>query len=430
MKLISKPSQLSGKVIIPASKSHTIRAVIIASMANGISRVMNPLLSEDGISALNACKTLGVRIDEDSDGNWTIYGTGGDFSHLKGQEVVIDVGNSGTTARLIIGLSANTGVPVRIQGDESTSSRPMHQLTEALQNLGVSVTYHENYGKLPLTIQGPIKGGKTTVDATSSQFLSSLLINVPCAEGDTEIEVTVLNEIPYVEMTLWWLKERKINFQSTDLKHYKIAGGQKYPAFEDVAIPGDFSSASFFFVAAALCGKDVEIHGLYMDDTQGDKRVLEILKAMGANITIENNIITISQSELIGGEFDINDIPDALPVLSVAACYAKGKTVLKNVPQARLKETDRIAVMHEELAKIGGNTEEMPDGLIIYESKLHSGTTHSHHDHRIAMSLAVAGLMIEGGVVIEQGEAMRVTFPTFSELMCSIGGSVVLVDDE
>jgi len=426
MKLIAKPSQLSGKVLIPASKSHTIRAVIIASMAEGVSKVLNPLLSEDGVSALNACKTLGVRIDEDSEGNWTVYGTGGDFTHLQGKDIVIDVGNSGTTARLIIGLSANTGVPIRIQGDESTSSRPMYQLTEALQNLGVTVTYHENYGKLPLTVHGPIKGGKTEVDATSSQFLSSLLINTPCAENDTEINVTVLNEVPYVEMTLWWLKERKINFQTEGQKHYRIAGGQKYSAFEGVAIPGDFSSASFFFVAAALCGKDVEIHGLYMDDTQGDKRVLEILKAMGADITIDNNVITISKSELIGGEFDINDIPDALPILSVAGCFAKGTTVLKNVPQARLKETDRIAVMHEELAKIGGNTEEMPDGLIIHETKLHSGVTHSHHDHRIVMSLAVAGLMTDGGVEVEQGEAMRVTFPNFDELMRSIGGDVEL----
>ncbi len=433
MLLHASPSVLSGQVTIPASKSHTIRAIIIASMADGVSIIRNPLRSDDGKSALQACRTLGIKIEEKNDEDgvplWVVHGCGGNFSHLKGKTVHIDVGNSGTTARLIIGLSSLAEEKITISGDASTSARPMHQLTEALSSLGVHIQYHKEYGKLPLTVQGPLKGGECSVDATSSQFLSSLLINTPLSREDVTIRVTTLNEIPYVYMTLWWLDTCGIHYTKTeDLSCFTIQRRQSYPPLkEGISIPGDFSSASFFFVAASLFSDKktgVTIEGLYMNDTQGDKRVLEVLKAMGADIRTKGNTITIFPAELHGGEFDLNDIPDALPVLAVAGCFAKGTTLLTNVPQARIKETDRIAVMCEELTKCGAAIEELPDGLRIKGSELHTAQLSSHHDHRIVMSLAVAGLGIKGGVQIENAEAMAVTFPDFHLKMQSIGAEI------
>ncbi len=435
MLLFSQPSSLSGQVTIPASKSHTIRAIIIASLAEAgaVSKIRNPLYSSDGKSALQACRSLGVKIEETVDETgvplWVVHGCGGDFSHLKGKKTDIDVGNSGTTARLIIGLASLTGEEVTISGDASTSSRPMHQLTEALRSLGVHIRYQKEYGKLPLTVKGGIKGGECSVDATSSQFLSSLLINTPLAKKDVTIKVTKLNEIPYVYMTLWWLDSCGIRYEKADdLSWFKIKGNQSYPPLTgNISIPGDFSSASFFFAAAALFGKPeegVKIKGLFMNDTQGDKQVLEVLKEMGADIRIKGNEISIFQSELQGKEFNLNNIPDALPILAVVGCFAKGTTTLTNVPQARIKETDRIAVMCQELKKCGARIEELPEGLRIHHSKLHTAEVNSHHDHRVVMSLAVAGLGIEGGVEITDAEAMDVTFPDFDKKMQELGGSI------
>lgn len=254
------------------------------------------------------------------------------------------------------------------------------------------------------------------------------MVNCPLLEKDTEVSLIRLNEIPYVEMTLWWLDKQGIRYSNDNFKNFMIYGSQEYKPF-DITIPGDFSSATFFAVLAAVSGCEILLENLDMTDPQGDKAVFSILESMGAVITYEGNSIRVKGNGLKGMEIDMNSIPDALPAMAVAGCFAEGETRLVNVPQARLKETDRIRVMFEELSKMGADIEELPDGLIIKKSRLKGCRVKGHYDHRIVMALAVAGLNIDGDTIIDTAEAMNVTFPEFVKLVHSCGGNAELTED-
>jgi 3-phosphoshikimate 1-carboxyvinyltransferase len=434
MKLIVEPSRLKGEVEIPASKSHTIRAVFIASLADGNSEIINPLESADGLSSVEACRCLGAGIElpppplltkEGKKGvKWVVQGTGGNIKPVK---KIIDVGNSGTTARFCTGTASLGRDTVTITGDEQTRKRPMQSLIDALINLGAHIKSVEGNGRLPITVKGRLRGGKTEVSGMTSQFISSLLINSPLSNGDSEVYVRELNEKPYVGMTLWWLDRQGIKYQQENLERFFIKGNQSYKAFKE-RVPADFSSATFFLCAGAITESEIVLKGLDMNDTQGDKKIVSILKDMGANIEIKKEGIMVKGGKLKGMEIDMNDTPDALPAMAVVGCIAEGKTVLRNVPQARIKETDRIAVMREELSKMGADIEELPDGLIIKESRLKGAKVSGHGDHRAVMSLAVAGLAAKGVTEIDTAEAMNITFPNFVDLMKNSGAEIRLTD--
>ena len=212
-----------------------------------------------------------------------------------------------------------------------------------------------------------------------------------------------------------------------DLSEFHVPGGQSY-APVDRRIPGDFSSATFFLCAGALPENDIVCRGLDYADTQGDKAIVDYLRQMGANVTVEEDEIRVKAAALSGCELDLNATPDALPAMAVLGCFAEGETRLINVPQARLKETDRIAVMREELEKLGADVEELEDGLIVRESKLHGAILDGHADHRVVMALAIAGTHIEGETTIEGAEAMDITYPGFAEALAGLGGDVACVD--
>jgi len=271
-----------------------------------------------------------------------------------------------------------------------------------------------------------MKGGKTSLDAVTSQYLSALLISAPLAEKDTKIEIIRLNEIPYVDITLWWLDKLNIRYENDSYKFFNIPGGQKYKSFNAI-IPGDFSSATFFMVLAAISRGEFILENLDMSDPQGDKQVLGILESMGTKVKIDENSITVKGDRLIGREIDMNSIPDALPAMAVAGCFAEGETRLVNVPQARLKETDRIHVMFEELSRLGADVEELPDGIVIRQSKLKGCHVKGHGDHRIVMALAIAGLNIEGETVIDTAEAVNVTFPEFVDIIKACNGDIEFI---
>ncbi|MFQ5892943.1 MAG: 3-phosphoshikimate 1-carboxyvinyltransferase, partial [Nitrospinota bacterium] len=203
--------------------------------------------------------------------------------------------------------------------------------------------------------------------------------------------------------------------------------GQRYRA-DEVAVPGDFSSATIFLAAGAIGAGTITLQGLDMSDTQGDKAVVEMLRGMGARLEVDAAGLTVGPGELVGQELDLNDTPDALPALAVVGCFARGRTVLRNVPQARIKETDRIAAMAAELRKLGARLEELPDGLIIHESALRGTVVEGRGDHRIVMALAVAGLRAAGSTTVTTAEAIEVTFPTFVELMTRLGAEIRLQD--
>jgi 3-phosphoshikimate 1-carboxyvinyltransferase len=422
---VQHTSALSGEIIIPSSKSHTIRAVIIASLAQGRSKLLNPLFSEDTKSAIQACESLGAKIEQKPD-SLIIEGFG---SSPAKPSTVIDMLNSGTSTNLIMGILGGLGIEAEITGDESLQTRPVKPLAVALEMLGCKIDFTEENGCPPLKISGRIKGGKTTLEASkSSQYVSSLLIACPLAEQDTEIFVENPTELPYIEMTVKWLDEQNIKYERNGYNYFKISGNQKYKSFEK-SIPGDWSSAAFPICAAAITKSDVLIKGVDINDVQGDKSIIEYLKNMESDIRIEENGIRIKGGKLQGKELDINATPDALPALSVVGCLAEGETRLVNVAQARVKETDRIKVMADELKKMGALIEELPDGLIIKKSSLEGTKLCGHHDHRVVMALSIAAMASDNESIIDTAEAVSVTYPNYVNTMRKLGANITLIEE-
>jgi 3-phosphoshikimate 1-carboxyvinyltransferase len=415
---INKTEKLSGEIEIPRSKSHTIRAVVIASLADGASKIINPLFSDDTKAAINGCKALGAKIEQKGN-DIVVKGFDGKPHEPKEK---LDMLNSGTSINMLTSVAALGSFKVTLDGDASLRKRPVQPLLDALKNLGVSATSINNNNCPPIEIQGPIKGGKAEIDCKSSQYLSSLLISCPLIEKNTEIIVKNLCEIPYIEMTLNWLKDSRIKYENKGLEYFKIPGKQKYESFEKT-IPADWSSAAFPICAAAITQSDVTIKGLDINDAQGDKKIIDYLKKMGANITInnKNGEIKIIGTQLNGTEIDLNKTPDLLPVMAVVACFANGTTRLVNVAHARIKETDRIKVMHNELKKMGADISELEDGLIIKHKTLKGASLAGHSDHRVVMALSLAGLIAEGKTIIDTAESVSVTYPDYFKSMKALG---------
>ena len=387
---------------IPGSKSHTIRAILIAAFSRGVSKIRNPLFSEDTKAAFNAAEKLGAKVEVLEDGHLVII----DSRKLgEGMESVeLDMLNSGTTTYLITGLAASLGIEVKIKGDESLSSRPVGPLLSAYEELGAKCSSSGGYP--PFSIKGPLKGGKVSIEARTSQFLS---------------RTPLLYEKPYVTMTLSWLDMENIEYRiSDDYQDAFVKGRGKYAPL-DVSIKGDYSSATFFFVLAAASRRRIRIKGLDRNDSQGDKRVLSLLEEMGASIRWEGeDVIIEGTGKIRGGTYDINDIPDALPALAVLSLFAENTVTLCNVSQARIKETDRIKVMHDELEKAGARIEEMPDGLVIHPSSIHASKLSGHADHRVIMALSVLKKLSGKDIELDDASKASVTFPTFFEILSSI----------
>lgn len=411
-----KRASYSGTIVIPASKSQTIRALLIALMAQGKSRITHPLFSSDTESAISALLALGADIERKDDGT-LLVDSASLFKDESRNEIFIDAGNSGTTTALILPILALYDKEFIITGDDQLKKRPFGPLLESLEELGAEVS--SNGGFLPARIKGPMRGGNTTIECRTSQYLSGLLLALPLAEEDSRVTCSLLYEKPYVRMTEWWMKREGIDFTlSPDLLENSVRGRQSYKTIDEY-IEGDFSSASFFFGLAAIHGTPVTVTGLDRFSTQGDKRILEVLGEMGCSIEWNGMSVTVTgPGALKGGEYDINDIPDALPILAVVACYSKERTIFKNVAQARIKETDRINVMKTELEIMGADITEMPDGLVINgKGGLLGGSVSGHGDHRIIMALSVAGTRSVNETEIDDTRAVAVTFPTFYTLL-------------
>ena len=406
--------KLSGKIIIPSSKSQTIRALLISVFSRGVSYIKHPLISDDTESCINAVKAMGADVNILENGDITVDAT---YAFSDMDELSIDAGNSGTTEYLSLPMLSSLGIQVNIDGDEMLRKRPLKPLLDALESLGAETESTEGFP--PASIRGPLDGGECTIECKTSQYLSGLLLGAPLAIGDSHIKCTVLFEKPYVKMTLKWLDDQGIKYRiSDDLEEVWVKGGQSYKPL-DTYIEGDFSSASFFFVAAAIHGTEVTVEGLDKNSTQGDKEILNILEKMGCSIKWNGMAVTVKGPEkLKGGVFDLNAIPDTLPALSVAAAFAEGDTILGNVEQARIKETDRIKVMRENLNELGVEAEERRDALIIHgNGSVKGGKAKGYGDHRVIMALAILGTKTEEKTEIDDVSAASVTFPTFFDLL-------------
>ena len=425
MKVTTRPGRLRGRIAVPGSKSHTIRALIIAALADGESLITGALHSEDTAACAGALRSLGVRVDAEPVADALDLRVFGSGPRLRPPTATLDCANSGTTLYLALSIAALQEFPVRFTGDAQLQRRSAGPLLAALEAAGARVD-RENGECVPLTVTGPLQGGHVAIECTTSQYLSSLLLAAPLAPRGMVISVPLLNERPYVEMTLSWLTDQGIHVVRDDWNRFEVAGGGSYRPFSR-RIPGDFSSATFLLAAAAVTGSRLVLDGLEMTDSQGDKEVVRILERLGCSVAIESHSVSITgpaTDGLTGGEIDLNAMPDALPALAVVGTCCREPLRLVNVPQAREKETDRISIMARALTDLGGRVDELPDGMIVYPARLSGGTVDSAGDHRVAMALAVAGLCATESVTVTNAGVASITYPGFYDALGACGANI------
>lgn len=420
MKYRVEQSRLAGECSVPPSKSHTMRALLLGAMAEGRSLIRNPLPSPDTAAMITACRALGAGIER-ADDFCAINGTGGAPSV---PEQVIDVGNSGQVLRFGAALAALLPHYTVITGDASVRSiRPMQPLLDALAQLGALAVSSKGDGHAPVIIRGPARPGEVRMNGADSQPVSAMLFLAAFLPGVTRIAVTDPGELPWIDLTLYWLDKIGARCVNESYSLYTVEGPVSYSGFE-YTVPGDWSSAAFPVAAALVTGSQVTLRNMDMADPQGDKAVIGMFERMGARFAVSDGALTVLPHDgLRGITVDVNAAIDAVPVLATVACFAEGPTTITGAAIARRKESDRLAGIAGELAKMGARIEEFEDGLTIYPTPLHGATVASRHDHRLAMALAVAGLAA-GGTVVEDAECAVKSFPGFAAVMRGLGAAI------
>lgn len=426
MNVIIQPGALSGTLQVPGSKSHTIRSVLLATLAEGTSILKNPLASGDGLSALEAARCFGAKIEQQDD-LWIITGRGGD---LQVPVNVIDTKNSGTTTSFFTSVAALVDGYTVITGDEQIRRRPIKNLVNAINALGATAFLTRQDSECPpLVVRGKLMGGSVSLVGRNSQHISSLLVSCALAEGRTEIHVIDAREKPYVQMTLDWMRKFGVEVENPEnYTHFIIEGGHRYKAGE-FSIASDWSAVAFPLVGAAITDSDLLLPGLDFGDSQGDKRVVEILRQFGAQIEmVGSDALRVIGGATLKSDFaiDLSDIPDSLPALSVLATQAEGTTRFVNLEHVRQKETDRVQEMCDKLGTLGADIHIQDDVLVVHgPTPLRGGTVDSSNDHRIAMALAVAGLAAEQAIEVTNADCAAVSFPLFFEKFAACGAKIV-----
>lgn len=400
---------VQATITLPGSKSYTHRALMAAALAAGESVLTNALAAEDTELTAQALTRLGAGID------WqgaTIRVTGRSGRWLP-TPLPIYLGNSGTSMRFLTALAALGEGEYLLTGTERLCQRPLGELLEALGQVGVQAISERGDGCPPVRVTGGLTGGKAQLSgAISSQYLSALLFIGPLAPAGLAINITgELVSRPYVDLTLEVLGNFGISYYREGYRYFELPGGQSYLPRE-YEIEADASSASYFWAAAAVTGGRVTITNLSLESSQGDAAFPEVLGRMGCAIESTPAGLTVQGGPLQGVTVDMATMPDLVPTLAVLAAFAAGDTVITGVAHLRHKESDRLAAVAAELAKMGITAHETPDGLIIRGGTPQGAVIHTYNDHRIAMSFAVAGLNIPG-VSIEDPECVAKSFPDF-----------------
>ena len=429
-----------GEINAPASKSYTHRALFAASLGDKECRLSHCLMSADTKSTMEACRMFGAEIAEtENEGGEKEIVVKGFGKNPKLPDRPIDVGNSGTTLRFMTAFSGIIDGRIELTGDESIQKRPNTPLLETLNKMSANAYSVKNNNCAPLVVEGKIKPCRVSIDGgMSSQFISALLLSCPLLEDETVLSIDgELKSKPYVDITLEIAKiagiqikelnENKNGGKENAGLSYQIPGNQTY-AFSDYIIPGDFSSVSYVLAAGALIpGAEIVVKNIF-PSAQGDSALVEILEKMGADISWnkENGIIKVSNTDgrrLKGIVCDVGKTPDLVPTLAVLGAFADGEMRITNAEHVRLKETDRLKAMATELSKLGAAVEETKDGLIIFgekSKKMKGVKLHGWDDHRIVMSLFIAGMMI-GDVEIDTSESVKISYPEFFEDMKKAG---------
>ena len=417
MKVTVVSGEVEGSLSTPCSKSYAQRAFAAALLAEGRSTIRGLELCDDTRSAIEAITALGAKVEWVDEHTCTIDGG------LSPQSDTINTGESGLSTRLFTPIAALSDKTIRIEGRGSMLRRPIGMMIAPLQELGVEV---ECDGFLPITVKGPLRGGETDVDGfVSSQFLTGLLMALPLAEEETVLHINKLNSRPYIAMTIDAVEKFGVRIEHNDYKEFYIPAGQKYePA--DYYIEGDWSSASFMLVAAAIAGK-VRVKNMSPLSLQADVTIIDVLEDAGAEIITSPTDITVERNELRAFEFDATNSPDLFPILTILASQCEGTSKIIGVGRLLHKESNRAEAIVEEFSKLGikMSIDDEEDALYVEGGEIIGGTVSSRGDHRIAMSAAVAGLCSRKGVTIEDAEAVAKSYPTFWEDLKSLTNNAV-----
>ena len=400
--------QIAGVAAPPCSKSYAQRALAAALLADGETVLRNLDFCDDTLSAIRVIETLGAKVERLDER--TVKVTGG----LAPKSDTIHVGESGLATRMFTPIASLWNSPITIQGEGTLLYRPMHMMIEPLRKLGVDV--RDGGGRLPVEVCGPIKGGEIEVDGSvSSQFLTGLLMALPLADEDTTIAVENAVSKPYLDMTIDMASKFGVNIQHNDYNEFYIEGGQKYEA-ADLVIEGDWSAAAMLLVAGAIAGK-VTLSNVSMLSKQADVAVCDALVHAGALVTSEPDSITAEHRDLVAFEFDATQCPDLFPALAALAAATEGESVIYGTHRLEHKESNRAETIAKEYGKLGIEVRLEGDAMYIKGGKIHSAECESHHDHRIAMSLAVSALRSDGEITIHDAECVAKSFPDFFETL-------------
>ncbi len=417
--IVETSSRLNGAVRVPPNKSHSFRALILAGLAEGTSRIVAPALSADWHRGVDALRRFGADVTQEGE-TWTVCGVGG---AVQLPDDVIDCGNSGIILRFLMGVAGLADGYTVFTGDHSLRHiRLCQPMVDGLNQLGAWAVSTKDDGHAPVVVRGPLTGGQAEIDGASSQPVSALLIAASQSPKPTELVVRNPGEKPWVGVTLDWLRHVGVMVHHEDFTRYRIDGGARWQGFQR-RVPLDWSAALYPIAAAVLTeGSDVTVPGMDPTDSQGDKAVVEVLRSMGADIEVGAEGVRARSSSLKGRQIDCNDFIDQFMLLAVAGAAAEGETVLTNAAVCRHKECDRIAEMHTALTAMGAEVTERPDGLVIRGGRpLRGAQLDSRADHRMVMTLAVAAMIADGPSRINDIECVAKTFADFPEQMASLG---------
>ena len=434
MNIISTPHKLSGKITVPGSKSHTIRALILSALAEGSSKISNPLSSADCLSAANAIPLLGAGVDFGDGSVWTVQGAGKNL-HLP--DDVVNVGNSGSLLYFLSPICSTFEGTSVFTGDASIRKRPVFHVADVIKQMGADAWCAIPGSKTcPLVVRGKADGKNVvrTEGSISSQYITGMMMAALRLPNGLSIELSDPKETPYLTMTKVWLEEFGASVKiSDDFKKISVTPPAKLLA-KDFAIPSDWEGVAFPLIAALLTDSKITIENVDLSGSQGDDKIVEVLRSVGADIAIdkEKSTLTVTGGKPLSARnlpdqtlrVPISGFPDAICALAVAACFIEGKTIIEDAAVCRRKETDRIATLKVELEKAGAKIEEGPDFMVIHGGqKMHGAKIQSHDDHRIAMAAACLGLTLDAGQEIEivGAECAAVSFPRFYELMNGLG---------
>ncbi|MGD6994670.1 3-phosphoshikimate 1-carboxyvinyltransferase [Sutcliffiella horikoshii] len=425
-KLTGTASGLKGTIQIPGDKSISHRSVMFGSMAKGKTTVENFLPGDDCLSTISCFSKLGVKIEQNGS-NVTVYGKG--LKGLRESSEILDVGNSGTTARLMMGILSGLPIHSVLIGDESIAKRPMKRVTVPLRDMGAKIQGNQDGNFTPISIQGGgLRGLDYVSPVASAQVKSAILLAGLQAEGVTSVSEPFKSR----DHTERMLRAFGVEVKEEEGGKVSLVGGQKLVSNLHIVVPGDISSAAFFLVAGAIVpGSRITLERVGLNPTRTG--ILEVLKNMGASLSYSNVMedgpepyadITVESSDLKGVEIGGDIIPrliDEVPIIALMATQAEGTTVIKDAEELKVKETNRIDTVVNELKKLGADIEATEDGMVIKgKTSVHGGTLDSYGDHRIGMMGAIASLIAEGETILQNDQAINVSYPSFFEHMESL----------